>query len=235
MEKDTNWTVIVFIINGVNSLLGWNAVLAALDYFQDSFTDYNVYSFLPIPLFMGYLSIGFTYHQLSNKFKYVNMIIVGNSIVTLFMIIIFLVSILGDQTTFGFFLLLFSSFFIGLGANLSQITFFAMINYLSQDVVSKFTVGTAISGLFITVIRMIILAIAGADNKTIYPIMIYFLIAIAFNTADMFMNISFCKSEVYKVKIDKFLLNHDTELENEGTDKAQGNNSIMDSLNDDPK
>jgi len=89
-----------------------------------------------------------------------------------------------------------------------------MINYLSQDVVSKFTVGTAISGLFITVVRMIILAIAGADNKTIYPIMIYFLIAIAFNTADMFLNIRFCKSEVYKNKIDKFLLKHDAELQN---------------------
>jgi hypothetical protein len=25
---------VIFTINGINSLLGWNAVLAALDYFQ---------------------------------------------------------------------------------------------------------------------------------------------------------------------------------------------------------
>jgi hypothetical protein len=62
MEKDTTKTIIIFTINGINSLLGWNAVLAALDYFQGCFPDYNIYSFLPIPLFLGYLIVGSTYH-----------------------------------------------------------------------------------------------------------------------------------------------------------------------------
>jgi hypothetical protein len=74
--------VSIFLINGINSVLGWNAVLAASDYFKDSFLDYNIYSFLPIPLYAGNLTVGFTYHMLSNKFKYVNLIIVGNTIVS---------------------------------------------------------------------------------------------------------------------------------------------------------
>jgi hypothetical protein len=95
-------------------------------------------------------------------------------------------------------MLLLSSYFIGIGANLSQLSFFAMINYLSQNVVSMFTVGTALSGLFITILRVIIVAITGTDNSRIGPILTYFIIAILFNTFDLFLNISFCKSKVYK-------------------------------------
>jgi hypothetical protein len=82
MDNNTSYTVTVFLINGINSVLGWNAVLAALDYFNKCFVGYNIYSFLPIPLFAGNLTVGFTYHMLSNKFKYVNLIIVGNTIVS---------------------------------------------------------------------------------------------------------------------------------------------------------
>jgi len=37
MEENADNTVLIFTINGINSLLGWNAVLAALDYFNASF------------------------------------------------------------------------------------------------------------------------------------------------------------------------------------------------------
>lgn len=208
MHKDTPKTIAIFTLNGVNSLLGWNAVLASLDYFQASFSDYNIYSFLPIPLFIGYLLVGSSYHLLSNKFKYVHLIITGNLTVNLSLAAIFLVSIGLDQTLIGFMALLLCAFFIGVGSNISQLTFFAMINYLSQDVVSKFTVGTALSGLLITTIRIIILAISGSNNS-IYPILIFFAIAIIVNTLDMFMNIAFCKSSVYKHNIDRFLIHHD--------------------------
>lgn len=62
-------------------------------------------------------------------------------------------------------------------------------------------VGTAISGLSITIIRAIILAIAGADNTSYIPTTIYFLIAIGFNIAAIVMNIYFCNSDVYRDKI----------------------------------
>lgn len=136
------------------------------------------------------------------------MITVGNIGINFALLAILIVSIVLKQSAGGFVLLLLCAFLIGVSANLSQLSFFAMINYLSQEVVSKFTVGTAISGLFITAIRLIILAIFGPDDKAILPIIIYFIIAIIFNTLDLFMNITFCKSHVYKHKIDKFLVHH---------------------------
>lgn len=194
MEKDTNKTVLIFTINGINSLLGWNAVLAALDYFAGAFPDYNIYSFLPIPVFIGYILVGSTYHILSNKYKYIQLITVGNIGINIALAAILMVSIVLKETAVGFMLLLLSALMIGVSANLSQLSFFAMINYLSQNVVSKFTVGTAISGLFITLIRIVILVIAGSNSTSIIPIIIYFAIALVFNTLDLFMNIQFCKS-----------------------------------------
>lgn len=164
MEKEKTSTVVIFFINGINALLGWNAVLAAFDFFAKSFKEYNVYSFLPVPLFAAYLLVGVSYHEISNRFKYVHLIITGNLIVNVSLVAILLISILFEQQLIGFILLLISSFFIGIGGNTSQLTFFAMINYFSQDVVSKFTVGTAVSGLLITVIRAVITGIFGSND-----------------------------------------------------------------------
>jgi hypothetical protein len=204
--EDTKSTVLIFLINGINSLLGWNAVLAALDYFQASFKEFNIYTYLPIPVFVGYIIIGSTYHILSNKFRYIKLIMAGNIGINICLASILIVSILLPQTTIGFMLLLLVGVFIGMCANLAQLSFFAMINYLSQEVVSKFTVGTAVSGLFINGVRLIILAAFGSEEGAILPIIIYFIIAMAFNTFDLFMNIRFCKSKVYRTKIEKFIV-----------------------------
>lgn len=199
----------IFTLNGINSLLGWNAVLAALDYFAYKFEGYNIYSFLPIPLFMGYIIIGLTFHELSNKFKYVNLIIVGNMLVNLALTGMLVISIGLDQTEVGFMLLLACSFIIGIGSNINEVVMYAMINYLSADVVSKYTVGTAVSGLFITAIRAIVLAVGGDDKSAMIPTIIYFCIAIGVNMCVTIMNVFFCRSEVYRDRIDAFLLKHD--------------------------
>jgi uncharacterized membrane protein YvlD (DUF360 family) len=84
-----------------------------------------------------------------------------------------------------------------------------MINYLSQDVVSKFNIGLAFSGLFIVIVRVIVTAIFGSDDVSSTPTIIYFSIAIVFITFDLFLNVYFCKSAVYKKKIDHFLVHND--------------------------
>jgi len=135
----------------------------------------------------------------------------GNIITNIALLMLLIVSLVLKQTLTGFILLLVISFIIGVGANLTQLSFYAMINYLSQDVVSKFTIGTAVSGLFIAVVRAVLTAIFGSDSTSSTPTIIYFVIAIAFITFDLVLNYYFCKSSVYKHKIDYFLLHHDKE------------------------
>lgn len=178
----------------MNSVLGWNAVLSTLDYFKVKFTDFNVYSFLPIPVFVGYIVIGMLFHSISSRFKYVNLIIFGNVLIDLGMIGLLLTSIFFSQTTEGFALLLFFALIIGIGSNINEITLYAMINYLSVEVVSKYTIGSALSGLFITAMRTIILIFAGSDNSQVSSAIIYFSFAIGFNILAIFLNVYFCNS-----------------------------------------
>jgi hypothetical protein len=90
-------------------------------------------------------------------------------------------------------------------------------------------VGTAVSGLFITLLRALIIIPFGDDSSSHIPIIIYFLIAIGFNTFDMFVNIKFCKSHVYKTKIDHFMLKKDQEKEPEPSSLigGQGEKSLL--------
>lgn len=127
----------------------------------------------------------------------VNVCLVGMLLVSLYM----------PQTLVGFIILMSFCFVQGLGGMLSQLTFYAMINYLSSNIVSKFTIGTAFSGLVIVFFRIILTLIFGTNSISSIPIVLYFALAIIFNTIDMFLNIYFCKSEVYMSKIDCFLMN----------------------------
>ena len=64
------------------------------------------------------------------------------------------------------------------------------------------------------IVRLILVLIFGSGDKaTVIPSMIYFIIAITVNTVDIFMNISFCRSDVYKNKIEPFVVRKDDEKE----------------------
>lgn len=80
-----------------------------------------------------------------------------------------------------------------------------------------YTVGTAISGLFITTIRVVILAVT-EDSSSSTPTIIYFALAIFFNILAIIMNIYFCNSEVFKDKIEAFMVPKDDNLIDEKKD-----------------
>ena len=110
-----------------------------------------------------------------------------------------------NSPEFGFVMSLLMCFFLGIGSNMYQLTFFAEINYLSESSVSKFTIGTALSGLGITLLRMIIVSIAGTDDTLTFPIVMYFVIAILFNIFTLFSNLTFFRSREYRLKIVPYL------------------------------
>lgn len=97
-------------------------------------------------------------------------------------------------TSFGFGLSLITCLMIGVSGNIVQLSYFALINYVSDKIVSRFIVGTAISGFGLTVIRMFILAVSETKVKSILQIVLYFAIAIGLLLFDIFLNSLFCKS-----------------------------------------
>lgn len=123
---------ILFLLNGITSLLGWNAVLSSLDYFAYVY-PYNVYQYFPIPLFIGYAITGASYNMLSLKISYKYLVCGGIVITNVSLILLFVLTLVftGDSVNIGFWLSLIICLILGIGGNCTQLTFFAMINYLS--------------------------------------------------------------------------------------------------------
>jgi hypothetical protein len=86
----------------------------------------------------------------------------------------------------------------GLGGNLAQLSFYAIINYLSSEVVAVFTVGSAVSMLIISSIRMVVLFTMGSASSNVTAIAVYFGVSLALSSLDLALNIKFFKSAVYK-------------------------------------
>lgn len=84
---------------------------------------------------------------------------------------------------------------IGFFNNLCQLSFFGMINYFGMQTVSRFTIGTAGSGIMVMLLRIIVTAIFGADQGKIVPIIVYFSLSVAFNFFDLFLNLKLFKSK----------------------------------------
>lgn len=188
-------TQYLFLINGIASLLGYNALLTSLDYFNWVYKGYDVYSLFLPPVFVGYVLVVLSYRWLSYKFTYKQLVTWGIILCNLSLVAFLLFSLTcRDAKGFGFAMSIISCFLLGTGSNLYQLTFFAEINYLSESVVSKFTVGTALGGLGITTLRMIIIGIAGTDDSLVFPIILYFIIAICFNFFTLVSNLTFFRS-----------------------------------------
>lgn len=121
------------------------------------------------------------------------------------MLLLLLVALILKETNrFGFFLSVILCIIVGISSNVVQLSYFAMINFVPEKVISAFTLGTAFSGLFLTILRMIITAIAGTKPH-FAPIFIYFLIACVLQIFDLFLNNHFCRSQYFIDKISPFI------------------------------
>lgn len=196
-KQATTLTSIEFLLNGMISLLSWNSVLCSLDYFAAVYSDFNVYSLYPFSVFVAYLITAIFFHEISKKFSYLQIIFFGNVVNSLSIVALLILSIF-VKNQLGFYLSLLICFFIGSSGNLMQLSYFAMINYLSEAVVGKFTVGTALSGVILTAIRIVVIAAFGEEPGLLLPIIIYFGISVLFNTINLVFNIHFLKSDIYK-------------------------------------
>lgn len=123
----------MFLINGIASLLGYNALLTSLDYFNYVYKDYDVYSWFLPPAFLAYVFTALTYKFISDKYSYKTIITVGFITCNIALVLLLLLTLIinKDQKAFGFYMSLICCFLLGAGSNLYQLTFFGMINYLS--------------------------------------------------------------------------------------------------------
>lgn len=172
-----------------------------MDYFQFIYKDYSVYLYFPVPVFIAYAFTALTFHYICKLFNYRKLTIFGIIGVNISMTLLLLLSIIfrADNFSTGYWLSLVVCAALGFSNNMCQLSFFAMINYFGMATVSRFTIGTAVSGLMIILVRAGVTGIFGAEDRgNIVPIAIYFGIAILFNIFDLFLNLKLFKTKAYE-------------------------------------
>lgn len=153
----------LFFLNGIVSLLGWNVVLTSLDYFNFIYEEYNVYLYFPIPCFLAYVITGATFHYVSTKFLFKQLIPWGIMGTSASLLLMFIVSLLTKNSGSGFYICLVLAFCVGFFSNIAQLSFMGMMNFFGDSTVSRYTIGTAAGGLSINILRVILVAIMGTN------------------------------------------------------------------------
>jgi hypothetical protein len=139
--------------------LGWNALLDSLDYFQSTYEgSYDVDLYFPIPVFVGYALICIVFRWITLKFSYQLLISVGITISNLTLFLGLAICGIFKNSAAGFWLNMVNCLLLGMFSNVTQLSFFGMMNYFGSKVVSRFTIGTAASGLALIFLKMIITA-----------------------------------------------------------------------------
>lgn len=86
-------TKYLFLINGIASLLGYNALLTSLDYFSLVYDGYDVYSLFLPPVFLGYVVLVLSFRWLSNKYTYKALVTFGIVLCNLALFILLVLSL----------------------------------------------------------------------------------------------------------------------------------------------
>lgn len=181
-------------MHGITAVMGWFVVLNSLDYFHSIYNRFDVYAYFLLAVLFGYLITAAAYRKLTSLFSIQRIVNIGLLTCTGSLIALLSASVLFHKAQgFGFALSIIICMILGISSNAVQLSYFAMINFTPTKVISRFTIGTALSGLLLTILRMLITAVAGIAPHVL-PICLYFSLACGCHISDLLLNNHFCKS-----------------------------------------
>lgn len=99
---------------------------------------------------------------MTNKFSYRTLVPRGIIVSNISLLLFLLISVFcKENERIGFWISMINGFFLGFFSNIVQLSFFGMINYFGEKTVSRFTIGTGLSGLSLIMLRAIVAAVFG--------------------------------------------------------------------------
>ena len=184
-----------FFLNGLSSLIGFNAIICSLDYFGSIYTQFDVNKWFTVPFNVGGLFVALIYHTLQKKYSLSYLINFGLITYTVCLGLLVLTSVFykQDQAT-GFYISMGLIFIVGVNCTMAQLCFYGMINYLSGTVITMVMVGSSVSSLVTSSIRIMVIAIKGSNSGNMQAILIYFVLTLTLNIIDIILNNKFFAS-----------------------------------------
>ena len=190
---------LTFLFLGIGSLIGWNAILIGLDFFLRKFEGFDVGFYFSIPMFVASNLQNIMIHWLSKYFSISQRIIVG-LIGQAILVVILPIEANYISNASGFYFALFLIFVEGLFISLMQSSTVAFAALISSECINEFFTGTGLGGVLICCIRLIVLAIIGAedDSELFLGTLIYVIVAGVFLISTITMYIMFYRSPFCK-------------------------------------
>lgn len=107
-------------------------MLNSLDYFHSIYTRFDVYAYFLLAVLIGYLIAAASYRKITSKFKVQRIINLGLIVSTAALLLLLAVALVfSGAPRFGFLLSVILCIVIGLSTNIVQLSYFAMINFVS--------------------------------------------------------------------------------------------------------
>jgi len=206
MAEDTNtFGLWYFTLQGIGALLGWNAVLSSLDYFDNKFPNFDVNFIFPIAIFVANMILSPNMIYVQQKLS-LNIRIAGAlAMLGVVMILLPLEAYIFSDTDFGVALILGLLFCLGLANTSQQVSASGFAGIFPFVYVNKYILGTGLAGLIISALRiMILLALgdnANTDTGQIIGILLYYGIAAVFLGITIVVHYRFVKTDFCKKTI----------------------------------
>ena len=165
---------------GISALLGWNCILASLDYLDKQFPKGNVRFVLPVPQFVAINLIGLTIFKISQYISMTSRIILSVITQSLVLVLVPIMSQAFPHGAFGLTLELLFSFLQGLFGTILQSSVVAFASVFHRDnYMGIYFTGTGLSGLAVTVFQFLLMSLTPHfHNKLFWVTLIYFLASI---------------------------------------------------------
>ena len=203
-HKTNNLAFFYFIMQGIGSLVSWNAVLNGVDYFMIKYPRFDVYYIFPIAVTLAQLMCCFFILKISQTFSLNFRIMV--SLLALMCILLFLPiqATLFAGSSFGFWTIIGLLFLMGwfntiLTASLSGIVSLFPGKYASYNMI-----GTSLAGLSMNALRaLFIFSLKSKPNGDVIGILVYFGLSALLVTVCLVIHPIFVRSDFYRAHLVK--------------------------------
>ena len=184
-----------FLFEGIASLIGWNAVQAAFDFFAMCYPSYNVSFTLILPMSITETFLSLFVFKISRYMSLNSRIYMSLGLLAIILVILPLISNF-IRTISGYIVCEILMVFIGVGTCLMYNTAIAFASIFPSECINVLFSGVGFSGVVIAVFRMIILGIFGNDPfGYLIGVIVYFTISGIFSVLTLILHFWFRKTE----------------------------------------
>jgi len=201
-EGDNKLASTYFLMQGIGTLISWNAILNGLDYFTKQFEGINVAFNFPIAVFVAQAVANLAIMKLSKKLSFTKRIIGPLVILSIILFSIPIVTSKVAQTTEGFWTLMGILFLLGFAGTVYQSSVSGLVSFFPGKYTSLFLSGTGFAGLVMNALRTIaILVFESGETVTTdtmtHEIIFYFAFASLILICCMIAHMVFIKTDYY--------------------------------------